>query len=278
MREFIPKINKINFISRFGKTNFKVLVIVIILVIIGFIIWPTGVFKPVKNIVYQALKPFSISSNVIFDRFTIFFEKLILLGSLGQENQKLIQENLELQSQLAILKEVQHENEILKNEMGFLSRKGDLKLISANIIGRAISGYLKTIVIDRGAKDGVTIRSAVISQGFLVGTVTEIMENSSEVTLITDNNSLVPVVLQDSRGSGLLRGGLKGLTVENIPLNIPIKEGEQVVTSGLGGEIPPGILVGKVEGIVSKEGEIFQKVSVNSPIKIYFLEFVFVVR
>ena len=75
----------------------------------------------------------------------------------------------------------------------------------------------------------------------------------------------------------MLRGGFGGLTVEDIPLNIPIKKGEQVVTSGLGGDIPMGLMVGEVEDVVSREGEIFQKVTVKSPIQIYFLEFVFVV-
>jgi len=96
--------------------------------------------------------------------------------------------------------------------------------------------------------------------------------------LITDYNSLVPVILQDSRATGLLRGGLGGLVIEDIPLNIPIKAGEEVVTSGLGGTMPSGILVGKTNKIVSKEGDIFQKITLETPINIYYLEFVFVVQ
>lgn len=272
------KTDKIGLIGRLGKTNLRLAVLILILASIGFILSPFDVLKSVKNILFVGLKPLSIFSNRGFNRVDLFFEKLVMLGSLGGENEKLIQENLALQSQLAILKEVQHENEILKKEMGFLSRQGERKLISANIIGRAPSGYLKTVVIDRGAKDDLKLHQAVISQGFLAGTVTNVLQNISEVTLVTDSNSLVPVVLQDSRGTGLLRGGLRGLTVESIPLNIPIKKGESVVTSGLGGEIPPGILVGTVADIVSTEGEIFQKAAVSSPVKIYYLEFVFVVR
>ncbi len=50
-----------------------------------------------------------------------------------------------------------------------------------------------------------------------------------------------------------------------------------MITSGLGGDIPLGLMVGTAEEVVSHEGEIFQKVTVKSPIQIYFLEFVFVV-
>lgn len=258
--------------------KYRILIIAAILAITGFLTAPTGALKPAKNIIFLVAKPFVIVSNYTVDRAAMFFKNLISLNSLGRQNQKLIRENLELQSELAILKEVQHENEILKKEMGFLSNKGELKLVPANIISRSPSGYLKTIIIDRGAKDGVEQGQAIVSQGFLVGTVRNVFSGSSEVILITDNNSLVPVVLQDSRGTGLLRGGLKGLTVEDIPLNIVSKKGEQVVTSGLGGDIPPGIMVGQVEEAISYSGEIFQKVTVKSPIQIYFLEFVFVVK
>lgn len=261
-----------------NKLSWRIVIFAIILVGIGLFLAPRNILNPVKNTVFSLTKPLTIISNYTVDRFSLFFGNLFHLGAISSENQSLIKENLALQSELSILKEVQHENEILKNEMGFLSRKGDLNLTSANIIGRSSSGYLKTIVIDRGAKDSVKIGQGIVSQGFLVGTITKVLENSSEAILITDNNSLVPVVLQDSRGTGLLRGGLEGLTVEDIPLNITINKGEQVVTSGLGGDIPPGISVGQVEDVVSREGEIFQKVSVKSPVKIYFLEFVFVVQ
>jgi rod shape-determining protein MreC len=186
---------------------------------------------------------------------------------------------MDLQSQIAILTEVQHENEILKNELGLAqSTPSTYKLAPASIIGRAATGYLKTVIIDRGVKDGVKTGQAVVSQGYLVGVVNQVYDNSSEVNLITDYNSIVPVLLQDSRGTGLLRGGLAGLTVEDIPLNVSIKPSERVVTSGLGGDMPAGISVGKIDEVVSKEGEIFQKVTVSSPIQIYFLEFVFVVN
>ena len=258
--------------------KYRFLIIIVIVLVIGILIAPTGAIKPVKNIFFLVTKPFSFTGNVVADKVSMFFRNLFHLSSLAKENQKLIQENLELQSNISVLKEAQHENEILKKELGFANTKGDLKLIPANITGRSISGFLRTIVIDRGTKDGLKVGQGVISQGFLVGTIKEAYENSSEVTLITNYNSLVPVILQDSRSTGLLRGGLKGLTVEEIPLNIKVQTGEDVVTSGLGGDIAPGIAIGKVGEVVSKEGEIFQKATVSSPIQIYYLEFVFVVQ
>lgn len=258
--------------------KYRILVIAILILILGFLLEPTGMLDPSKNIFFRAVKPFTIVGNIFSDKTIMFFQNLSHLSSLGKENQNLIKENLELQSQLAILKEAQHENEILKKELGFANTENKYKLIPANIIGRSITGYLRTIIIDRGSKDGIKSGQAVVSQGYLVGTVKEVFDNSSEITLITNYNSLVPVILQDSRATGLLRGGIKGLTIEEIPLNISIKEGEQVVTSGLGGEIPSGILIGKAGQVVSREGEIFQKATISSPVQIYYLEFVFVAQ
>lgn len=257
------------------------LIIIAILLIVGFLLWPTGALRPVKNIFYLAVKPFAIAGNFTVDRVSFFFKNFTHLGQLARENKELIKENLDLQSQLGLLKEAQHENEVLKKEIGFYNstkNRGDLKLLPANIIGRSVTGYLRTIIVDRGKKDGVKTGQAIVSQGYLIGTVKEALEDTSEVTLITDYNSLVPVILQDSRGTGLLRGGLSGLTVEDIPLNITINSGEQVITSGLGGDIPFGIMVGKVGDVISKKSEIFQKVTLDSPIQIYYLEFVFVVQ
>ncbi len=259
--------------------RYRFLIVIIFVLVLGFFLYPRGTLDPAKNAFYLILRPFSIAGNFIVNRVSIFVDDFFHLVSLGKENQLLVKENLDLQSQIAILKEVQHENEILKNEIGLAKNASDLYQIStASIIGRSSSGYIKTVVIDRGTKDGVKVGQAAISQGYLVGTVKRVYSNSAEVNLITDYNSVVPVLLQDSRGTGLLRGGLGGLTVEEIPLNISIKKNEQVVTSGLGGEMPSGIPVGRVEDVVSKEGEIFQKVTVASPIQIYFLEFVFVVK
>lgn len=258
--------------------KYRLLIIIAIILIVGFFLWPTGALRPVKNYFYLGLKPFSLVGNFTVDRVSMFFRNFTHLGGLAKENQNLIKENLELQSQLVLLKEAQHENEILKQEIGFYNNRGNLDLLPANIIGRSITGYLSTVIIDRGAKDGVKTGQAIVSQGYLVGTVKEALENTSEVTLITDYNSLVPVVLQDSRGTGLLRGGIAGLSIEDIPLNITIKPGEQVITSGLGGDVPFGLMVGKVGNVISKKGEIFQTVTLDSPIQIYYLEFVFVAR
>lgn len=237
-----------------------------------------GLIKYPKNIFWSAIRPIGVVLKISFGRVPTFFKNIFQINRILKQNHNLINENLDLQSELAKLKEVSYENEILKKELQYTqNQNSSFTLLPSSIIGRT-SGYLKSVTIDKGASDGLIDGQAVISQGFIVGITSNVRANNADVTLVTDYNSLIPVVLQDSRGTGLLRGGFGGLVVEDIPLNIAVKEQESVVTSGLGGQIPQGLSVGNVQDVVSKSGEIFQKVSVVSPIDFSRLEVLFVVK
>jgi rod shape-determining protein MreC len=258
--------------------RWRVVITILGIVLILSILSLFGWLKYPKNLFWGGVKPVSIGFNYSFGQIPGFFKNIFHLGQIIKQNKDLVSENLELQSQITKLSEVKYENEILKKELNFSqSQQVGSELVPSAIIGRT-TGFLKAMTIDKGTKDGVAKGQAVVSQGFLVGIISEARPDNADVTLATDFNSLVPVVLQESRGTGLLRGGLQGLSVEDIPLNIQIKQGEVVLTSGLGGEIPAGLSVGKVSATVSLQGEIFQKVTVNSPIDFSKLEVLFVVK
>ena len=207
-----------------------------------------------------------------------FFSNLGKIKSLLSENNQLVEENNQLKAQVAQMAEIKHENEILKRELGFVQSQSGYELIPAKVVFHSPSSFLQYIKIDKGTKDGVKTGQAVLSNGHLLGVVKEVSNDFAEVNLVTNANSLIPVVLQNSRGTGLLAGGLKGLMAEDIPLDIKIEKNENVVTSGLGGDLPSGIIIGTVQETISGESEIFQRISVKSPIEFGKLEFVFVVK
>lgn len=258
------------------KWRLTIVTLVVVLILFltslfGWINWP-------KNVFWSIARPVGIVLNASFGSIPKFFRNIFHIKAIVKQNSNLVSENLKLQAELAKLQEIKYENEILKKELNFAkTADSDIKIFPAAVIGKT-SGYIKSVAIDKGQKDGLVKGQAVISQGFLVGTVGEVRSSSADVVLITDYNSLIPVVLQDSRGTGLIRGGLGGLVVEDIPLNISIKNNENVITSGLGGVIPAGLAIGVVRDLVSKPGEIFQKISVASPIEISKLEVLFIVK
>jgi rod shape-determining protein MreC len=200
------------------------------------------------------------------------------IGTLSQENKSLSDENIILKSELSQLQEVRHDNEILKKEINFSQTYQAYELIPAQIIGRSASGFLQSLKINKGTKDGVVLGKPALSSGFMIGKISQVDAASSEIELVTNYSSLVPIVLQDSRGTGLLKGGLSGLTIEDIALDTQIKIGENVLTSGLGGDFPAGLPIGTIDKIVSLQSEIFQKASVKSPVELGKLEIVFIIK
>jgi len=258
--------------------KWRILIIAGFFLALGFILNATGVLQNVKNRFWKHLAPIDLVLDYTAAKVPPSIKGLFSIGIILRQNSNLISDNLMLQSKLARLSEVEYENEVLKKELGFLKEQKSADYVPASIIGHSVSGYVKTVVIDKGEDAGLEEGQAVVSQGFLIGTLSRVRQNNSEITFITDFNSLVPVVLQNSRGTGLLRGGLQGLIVENIPLNIETQKNEPVITSGLGGKIPTGIIVGNVDKVVSRQGEIFGKVSVNTPIDFSKIEVLLVVK
>ena len=263
-------------VETFDK-KWRLVIIIFALIIVGFFVDRAGYLSWPKNIAWQMAKPVGLIMSSSVGRVPNFFKNLFHLQTILKQNHDLVNENLLLQSRLASLSEVSYENEILKKELGFSKKEVSADLTPAAVIGQS-PGYLGEIVIDKGKNVGLEAGQAVVSQGFLIGIVTEVRQNNSEVKLISDYNSLIPVVSQDSRGTGLLRGGLQGLIIEDIPLNIVMKANEKITTSGLGGQFPAGIAIGTVGEIVSDKGEIFQKASVSSPIDFSKLEVIFVMK
>ena len=143
------------------------------------------------------------------------------------------------------------------------SKNFEFESVQARVIGQTPYSYDQIYIINKGTNDGLKIGDGVISSGSLIGRIKKIYSDRSEVESIMSHNSIVPVRLLSSKESGLLQGGLEGLVMTDIPIGAKIQAGDQVVTSGLGADLPPGILVGKVEQIIGSDGELFQKTRVS---------------
>ncbi len=259
------------------KKNNLLIVIIIILALLGFILYP-WVILPIKNLSQNLSNPFLRIMIEMKNNTQGFFSKIISIGQIEQINNNLSQENLELKAKLAQIKELQYENKILRGELGFVKDRKQEEYLAAEVISYSPNSYIRSIKINKGYDDGVKENQAVVSSGFLVGVVSEVYKDNCDVLLIIDSTSLIPIVMQDSRATGLLQGGLTGLIAREIPLDIELKKEEMVLTSGLGGNLPQSIPVGKVKKIISAESEIFQKSQIESPIKFNNLDIVFILR
>jgi rod shape-determining protein MreC len=131
--------------------------------------------------------------------------------------------------------------------------------IAARIIARGALAS-SDVLIDRGENDGIILGDAVvIGNGFLLGTIIDVDETQSTVRLIEDPRSAVTATIFGLEKTIGLVVGNEGavLTLEYVPQNTVLSVGDSVVTSGLGGNIPEGLLIGIIESVTTEESAPF---------------------
>lgn len=152
------------------------------------------------------------------------------------------------------------------------------RTVAARVIARDSARWYSTVLIDRGTKDGVRRNDPVVGADGVVGRVIEAAATSSRVLLISDSRSAVGVLIQRSREAGVVEG-LGGGTVQLNYLSraADVREGDVVVTSGLGGVFPKGLVVGTVMRLLREEGALVQTAMVRTAASLDRLEEVLVI-
>lgn len=169
-------------------------------------------------------------------------------------------ENLEQDK--ARLLELERENDRLRNLLGAAE-----VLATTSIVGRVLaydpSNWVQAMTINRGSGDGVEVGMAAMTSEGIAGQVTAVGPTTAKILLITDHSSGVDAVIQDSRARGIVEGaGKKSLHWRFVLEDEEIKPGERLVTSGMDGVYPPGLLIGRVLSVERNEAGLFQNIEV----------------
>lgn len=207
------------------------------------------------------------------------FSTLGAIRNLVHENAAAEQKIQELTFENARLKASQNENISLRRTLGF-RQQSNLNMVGVELLTLDPTGFNQTITLDKGIDSGIALGEAVVvAPGILVAKITRVYANSSEATLITDPDVAVNAEVVDSGAKGLIRGehGLT-LALNLLTQNDLIKTGDQVVTSGLAGDFPAGLLIGSIAAIRSQNTELFQKAYVSSAADMRNLKFLYVVK
>ncbi len=182
-----------------------------------------------------------------------------LTGVFAQRH--LVERNRELKFQLDVLEEriaelesYRRENEQLRRLLDFREKSGiDAVLgdsIGAEIIGRNPLNWYRSVMIDRGAGDGVRKGMVVVGGGGLAGRVVEGSSSASIVMLILDEESRVSAVVERTGEHGIITGRGDGLlTMKYLSDKSDIQPGDTVRTSGMGGVFSKGLAVGSVSSV-----------------------------
>ena len=202
----------------------------------------------------------------------------LYLVQTAHENEHLKKEVQKLRQKLVQLEELRIENEKLKAHLGF-RQSLPYKMVAAYVIGWDSSEEYFVLRIDKGKKDGIQRGMGVISLDGVVGRVYRVSSSFSEIRTIVDPQSRIDVMTQYARTRGVLRGqaSVFSCLLEYISRDVPLQIHEAVLTSGLQGIFPKGILVGHIRQIESDPSQVVKTVTVTPSVDFYRLEEVWVV-
>ena len=166
-----------------------------------------------------------------------------------RENQRLREENSRLMQWQEAARRLQTENAQLR-ELVKLVPEGASRFISAEVIANAGGAFVRNVLIAAGGHDGVTRGQAAVTGDGLVGRVAEVGDRTARVLLLTDLNSRVPVMLENSRERAVMAGDNSDQPrLLYLPSTVSPAVGERIVTGGAGGVFPPGLPVGVVASV-----------------------------
>lgn len=198
----------------------------------------------------------------------------------AEENRRLEARIAELEGENALLKEKTARYDQLRDDLGFV-KQAQSTLLPADILSRRIDFKFETLLVARGANDGVKKDSVVVTKNGLVGRVTEVSAGNAVVLLITDLKSGVGARVQraESRALGVCKGTNSPLlTLTYLDNAADIKPGDEITTSGVGGVFPGGLRIGTVLEVKPDPSSAIKTAKVRPTVNFDRLEEVYIVK
>lgn len=240
----------------------------VIIITFVFFLHFIGVLKPLESALSVVVRPIVSSTGRLSAGIASIFDNWQSREKLSSVNERLRQENLELQLQKAEFMELRDENNFLRGQMNFFEEK-NYQYISGRVIGRGTEKLFNTIIIGLGSQHGVKAGAPVLAgDGVLIGKISETNLYTSQVLLLNSDLSKVGAkILSDEKIIGLVEGAFGlGMKMRFISQQDELRVGDLSVTSGLEDMVPPGILIGRVSAIEKEPEALFQEATVVSPL------------
>lgn len=235
--------------------------IIVLIVLVGITFKPSVRLK-VKKPFYSLFQPIQKRFETANHFLGSLGRVITNLNSLRKRLVELEQKRLRLLGENAQLQQVERENESLRKALD-LKLQNEFELELVRVIGKRLDQ--KQIVLGKGSEDGIKKGMPVItSQKVVVGSVTRVGQDVSRVRLVTHPETRFSAQLKDRKIKSEIKGqGTSELKLDFIPQEQQVKPGQVVVTSALGGDFPPGLLVGKIKQVEQKNVKPYQVADVE---------------
>lgn len=206
-----------------------------------------------QEILSVAVAPFQRAAAAVSNGVSSLWEKYTNIDAILEENEKLTAENAELRGQMVDYDKLKAENEAYKALTNIQEQHPEMSYVSSFVIGRDPLDSFYGFTLDQGSLDGVEANDAITSdEGYLLGVVTEVDLTSCKVMTILHPSFNAAGVVSRTRDNGIITGSADyaadGLCIlSNLARSTLSREGDQVITTGLGGVFPPDVLVGVIK-------------------------------
>jgi rod shape-determining protein MreC len=225
----------------------------------------------------ESCAPFQKASTFVIKSIRGVFQEYLFLVHLQKENVMLKQKIAELQKETHQMREMAIANERLQKLLQF-REKISPSTIAAEVIGQDPSSWFKSVTINKGENDGVRKGMAVISSEGVIGQILKTAPDYSTILLITDYNSAIDSIIQRTRAKAIVEGGGENrCQLKYLLRTEEVNVGDIVVTSGLSGNFPKGLMVGEVRKVDKKGHGVFQYAELVPSVDLTRLEEVLII-
>ncbi|OQY16807.1 MAG: rod shape-determining protein MreC [Anaerolineaceae bacterium 4572_32.2] len=268
----------------------------LVLLVIGLLLLvfhESGYLAPAENVLHYVLDPLQRVFSSMVESTGDVFQTVREVRKLRIQVEELQAQTDALTVENVRLREYEAEVQQLRALLNFTGEYPISAFLGAEVVGQEAcdtfpcgkvlstdpNPYLRYVTINVGARQGVKVGMPVVSSGAgLVGRIAQVNPRTAKVKLLTDADSQVAALLQTSRVSGLVVGQPDGtLLMQYIPQEDSIGDDEIVLTSGLGGTLPKGLVIGQVTKVLQEDYELFQAAIVRPAVDLSRLELVLVI-
>lgn len=205
------------------------------------------------------------------------FNAYINLVNAAADNQRLSQEVARLRQEKAATEDLRLTNRRLRALLG-LHQSKQWPTVAAEVVGADVTGHFRTVIINKGSNHGVGLHMPVMDMQGLVGRTVLVSPHYSKVLLLTDPNAGVDVLVQRNRSRGIVVGaGEQGLKLNYVESKNDLHAGDVLITSGVAGVFPKGLLVGSVTSVKSEGRGVFSQVKAEPAVDFRRLEEVLII-
>ncbi|HSG98739.1 MAG TPA: rod shape-determining protein MreC [candidate division Zixibacteria bacterium] len=236
--------------SQFQKNSSATNLALVALVAVLFMALPEWVYNPLNE----------AAVTVFRTPFVTLRDEIDGLVSVREDNRQLREALMQVTVERNRLLQQRDENIRLREQLGYEPPE-QRRLIPLEPVSVRYRGTPVAIEVNKGEAQGVQVGQSVISGRGLVGRVDQVTARTALVQLLTDPECRVAGRVSSSREQGIVRFyPSRGLALANVPIDGQVKQGDLVISSGLGGSFPEGLPVGVVKSVMRNEREIFADV------------------